>query len=70
MTGLCQRTRTRKMRVTQLHTFPPVPPKSLFIIGSILGGLKPNSLRYTFKATLEAELFPLLQLTSKRFTLA
>lgn len=54
MTGLCQSLCARKIRVTQLHTVPRASPKkkNVFITGSILGGLKPTSLRYTVRATL------------------
>lgn len=62
MTGLCQSLHARKIRVTQLHTVPQASLiKTFFITGSILGGLKPGSLRHIVNATLG--IHPLLSLS-------
>lgn len=55
----------RKIRVTQLHTVPQVSQKkALLVIGSILVGLKPSSLRVTVRETRGTEFILLSQLRS------
>ena len=62
MTGLCQRLRARKIRVTQLHTVPQASPKSPLRNWIHFSGFKARFFEiYTVRATLGTEFILLSQ---------